>query len=229
MKKFSKIGKRVLAFFLVALMNINTYAAVGANDGTAFVTKAEFDDMMYDFNIKMNEYQSALNAKIDTAIANYLAGAAGTIGENREIVLKDSVSGVLSISSVTPLDYDYCMPSVRGNFLVYNQGPSEFNMNIIKVDFDGGQGVKGKKTVITNLNENGTNSTAAWKGYYTDVLDKVYCTWEDVMFVDGDPHEIQMRDNRNEIRGSSGLLIRNRNLVGKRDLLFKMVYTILKK
>ena len=74
MKKFSKIGKRVLAFFLVALMNINTYATTTANDGSSFVTKAEFDDMMYDFNIKMNEYQSALNAKIDASISSYLAG-----------------------------------------------------------------------------------------------------------------------------------------------------------
>ena len=74
MKKFSKIGKRVLAFFLVALMNINTYAAVGANDGSAFVTKAEFDALIDTFNGQMDTYQSGLNTKIDGAVANYLAG-----------------------------------------------------------------------------------------------------------------------------------------------------------
>ena len=73
MKKFSKIGKRVLAFFLVALMNINSYAAVGANDGSAFVTKAEFDALVNTFNEQMDSYESSLVTKIDGAIANYLA------------------------------------------------------------------------------------------------------------------------------------------------------------
>ena len=74
MKKFSKIGKRVLAFFLVALMNINTYAAVGANDGSAFVTKAEFDAFVNTFNEQMDTYEGSFITKVDGAIANYLAG-----------------------------------------------------------------------------------------------------------------------------------------------------------
>ena len=73
MKKFSKIGKRVLAFFLVALMNINSYAAVGANDGSAFVTKAEFDALVNTFNEQMDSYADSLVSKVDGAIANYLA------------------------------------------------------------------------------------------------------------------------------------------------------------
>ena len=72
MKKFSKIGKRVLAFFLVALMNINTYATSASNDGSQFVTKAEFDSLINNYNIEMNAYLSGLNAKIDDGIATYL-------------------------------------------------------------------------------------------------------------------------------------------------------------
>ena len=74
MKKFSKIGKRVLAFFLVALMNINVYATSVSNDGSAFVTKAEFDDLVQEFNKQMDSYQAGLNAKIDYAVANYISG-----------------------------------------------------------------------------------------------------------------------------------------------------------
>ena len=43
MIKFSKITKRILSLFLVAILNTTSYAAVGGNDGSAFVTKAEFD------------------------------------------------------------------------------------------------------------------------------------------------------------------------------------------
>ena len=45
MKKFFKLGKRMMALFIVVLLNINTYAAIGGNDGSAFVTKAEFDQL----------------------------------------------------------------------------------------------------------------------------------------------------------------------------------------
>ena len=77
MKKFFKLGKRMLALFSIAIMvllNINSYAAVGANDGSAFVTKAEFDALINTFNEQMDTYQSGMNAKIDGAISNYLAG-----------------------------------------------------------------------------------------------------------------------------------------------------------
>ena len=74
MKKFFKLGKRMLALFIVVLLNINSYAAVGANDGSAFVTKAEFDALVNTFNDQMDTYQSGMNAKIDGAISNYLAG-----------------------------------------------------------------------------------------------------------------------------------------------------------
>ena len=74
MKKFFKLGKRMLALFIVVLLNINSYAAVSANDGSAFVTKAEFDALVNVFNEQMDAYQSGLNAKIDGAISNYLAG-----------------------------------------------------------------------------------------------------------------------------------------------------------
>ena len=82
MKKFFKLGKRMLALFIVVLLNINSYAAVGANDGSAFVTKAEFDALVNTFNEQMDGYQSGLNSKIDGAIANYLAGLSSetTIG-----------------------------------------------------------------------------------------------------------------------------------------------------
>ena len=78
MNKFIKLGKRILALFIVVLLNVNTYAAVGANDGSAFVTKAEFDALVNTFNDQMDIYQSGLNSKIDGAIANYLAGLSST-------------------------------------------------------------------------------------------------------------------------------------------------------
>ena len=71
-KKIFKFFKKTFAFILVLVINFNTYAAVGGNDGSAFVTKAEFDAIVNTFNEQMDNYESSLVSKIDGAIANYL-------------------------------------------------------------------------------------------------------------------------------------------------------------
>lgn len=74
MKKQYKIFKRICALFIVVLLNFNVFATTTSNDGSAFVTKAEFDELTKKFNEQMQTYQSSLNARIDTAISSYLAG-----------------------------------------------------------------------------------------------------------------------------------------------------------
>lgn len=74
MKKYMKYIKRITALLVIAALNVHTFASTSSNDGSAFITKADFDELVVDFNNKMSEYQSALNAKIDNAVANYIAG-----------------------------------------------------------------------------------------------------------------------------------------------------------
>ena len=107
MKKFSKIGKRVIALFVVALLNINTYATQSSNDGSKFITKAEFDTLMEGFNNKMNEFESALNAKIDDSIAGYLAGLSGESVVDLENYAKIYMNtmGVTEIEPIRELDF----------------------------------------------------------------------------------------------------------------------------
>ncbi len=75
MKKSTIIVKRALALFLVVLMSIENFAAVvGDNDGAAFITKAEFDSLKNNFQSQIDQYNTSIDAKIDGAIASYLAG-----------------------------------------------------------------------------------------------------------------------------------------------------------
>lgn len=74
MKKYIKIFKRVLALLVIIIINVNTYATQTSNDGTTFVSKAEFDSLIDIFSNKKNDFESDINAKIDTAVANYLGG-----------------------------------------------------------------------------------------------------------------------------------------------------------
>ena len=61
--------------FLVVLVSIESFAVVVSdNDGSAFITKAEFDSLKNDFQSQLNQYNSSIDAKIDEAIASYISG-----------------------------------------------------------------------------------------------------------------------------------------------------------
>lgn len=66
--------KFILCGILIMSMCFTSFAAVGGNDGSAFITKAEFDALVNDFNEQMDKYEVSLVSKIDGAIANYLNG-----------------------------------------------------------------------------------------------------------------------------------------------------------
>ena len=85
MRKSTRIVKRLLALFLVVLMSINTLGAVVSdNDGSAFITKAEFDSLKNNFQSQIDQYNTSIDSKIDGAIASYLAGI--------NVVKKEAVS-----------------------------------------------------------------------------------------------------------------------------------------
>ena len=99
-----------MALFIVVLLNINSYAAVSANDGSAFVTKAEFDALVNTFNEQMDTYQSGLNAKIDGAISNYLAGLS-SVTQSKVSILTPNWSRVTAVNGVE--DPTFTIPNLN--------------------------------------------------------------------------------------------------------------------
>ena len=70
-----KLFKRFFSFSLVLFLCIESFAAVVSdNDGSAFVTKAEFEALKSNFANQVDNYNSSIDSKIDGAIAAYLAG-----------------------------------------------------------------------------------------------------------------------------------------------------------
>lgn len=71
MKKRVKI---TIILFVICFC-INSFAAiVSDNDGSAFLTKSEFDALKQSFAAQVNNYYESIEGKIDGAIASYLAG-----------------------------------------------------------------------------------------------------------------------------------------------------------
>ena len=73
--KTVKFLKKFLSLTLVLFLCIESFAAVVAdNDGSAFITKAEFDSLKNNFQSQIDQYNTSVDSKIDGAIAAYLAG-----------------------------------------------------------------------------------------------------------------------------------------------------------
>lgn len=104
-KRIFKYLKKTFSYLLVIIMsiNINTYAAIGGNDGSAFITKSEFDAVINTFNEQMDNYEKSLVSKIDGAIANYLTA----LSDEVTIMLDDLSSRVVAVGSQYTTFYNY--------------------------------------------------------------------------------------------------------------------------
>ena len=90
-----KILKKITCFiFALLLMYTNILAAVVSdNDGSAFITKAEFDSLKNNFQNQIDSYNTSIDSKIDSAISSYLAG----IKVEKETIINPLVSNYKDI------------------------------------------------------------------------------------------------------------------------------------
>lgn len=72
--KSKRFIAKIAAILIVALCFNNMAAIVSDNDGSAFITKAEFESLKADFDQQIESYQKSIDNKVDGAIAAYLAG-----------------------------------------------------------------------------------------------------------------------------------------------------------
>ena len=73
--KIVKINKIAITLFLIFAFGIESFAAtVSDNDGSAFISKAEFDSLKNNFQSQIDQYNTSIDSKIDSAIASYLSG-----------------------------------------------------------------------------------------------------------------------------------------------------------
>lgn len=72
---FMNKKKIISTTILIIVYVTNVFASiVSDNDGSAFVTKAEFEALKYSFNEEIENYNTSIDSKIDGAISSYLAG-----------------------------------------------------------------------------------------------------------------------------------------------------------
>ena len=178
-----RLIKRVVALFLVLLLSIESFGAVVSdNDGSAFITKAEFDSLKNNFQSQIDQYNTSIDSKIDGAIAGYIAGIKVETKTKKNLFIKNWKTGVQALNGVRDNTFEFT--NVSGNF-----GCFEWRMiNVSSTDpYNPGQyvgvntkdiGTKGTITKQTNAkllwmyaNFNYTNSTKT--SQYRNLVDNV--------------------------------------------------------
>lgn len=84
------ILKKSIALILTVIMCVNAFAAVVSdNDGSAFITKSEFDSLKNNFQAQIDQYNASIDSKIDTAIAAYLSGIKVSTKTNLKSIINE--------------------------------------------------------------------------------------------------------------------------------------------
>ena len=169
MKKSTRIVKKLLALFLVVLMSINTFGAVVSdNDGSAFITKAEFDSLKNDFQSQIDQYNTSIDAKIDGAISSYLAGINVSTAESKAN-LSYVEEGITSVRA-NDADITWKEGILHYDVDMYQVMASEpYGMEIGLIKMSSKSATSFRDPAIVNLDR--TNGYAIWKGLCESTYD----------------------------------------------------------
>lgn len=154
--------KKILGFVSIIVLSFNCFAvAVSDNDGSAFITKAEFDSLKNDFQSQIDQYNTSIDSKIDAAIASYLAGIKISKQETLSTLYAPS-EGVYSLeASAFPWTEGRMDMKFYGGLFRYSSstqvGYFEFSLSTTSpTNF--------KETLVSNVDY--TAGTGSFVGYY---------------------------------------------------------------
>ena len=158
MRKSTRIVRKYIATFLIVLMSIESFGAVVSdNDGSAFITKAEFDSLKNNFQSQIDQYNTSIDSKVDGAISSYLAGI--NVAKETE---ERTIYAPSFVRSLTSTDYRWSEGTMDmtlyGSFFRYG-GP----VGVFKGTFTTENPTNFKEALIKNVDY--TNGSAAWHAY----------------------------------------------------------------
>ena len=170
--------KRLIALFIVIILNVNSYAAVGSNDGSAFVTKAEFDAIVNTFNEQMDNYEKNVVSKVDGAIANYLSGLTQESTTTKNVGYLSIIPNNVTSITMQPYDafpYKGGKPKVAFNGLLVSLYTQVFG-SIGRGNFSYTGTTDGRRRFVTQEGT-GTNIKYRWNGFTDNYQEQFDITW----------------------------------------------------
>lgn len=113
--------KKIMSLFLAIILSQNYFCAVVSdNDGSAFITKAEYDSLKNNFQSQVDAYNTAIDQKIDYAIASYISGI--------KTETKTNFDGFTEITDSEKYVYGATHDELAIKKQLWNQGSGTFTM-----------------------------------------------------------------------------------------------------
>ena len=168
------MGKKALVLFFAFLLSINSFAAVVAdNDGSAFITKAEFDSLKNNFQSQLDQYNTQIDNKIDNAIASYLAGIKAGKTEVKRLCFADW--GQVTMLNAA-LENQWAPPNINlslgvGSYLT--SGWVTLWWCLAKLSYERSSSLKCKRLLVDAGLENNANEYATWIGRSINFVDSI--------------------------------------------------------
>ena len=103
MKRF----KIVFLLLLIFTLTMASYGQVAVSDGSAFLTKAEFNRNLSNMSSRMTYLENSLDSKIDTLVASYLSRNGIWNGTVQENALSSTIMSVGFNGQTTATAYHY--------------------------------------------------------------------------------------------------------------------------
>ena len=171
--------KKKLIILITLLYSISTFASVvDYNDGAAFVTKAEFEQLKASFDEQINRYNLSLDNKINGAISDYILGIKVIRKEKRKKLVRGTDHWLMYNTNDYP-QYVDGKPYVagftsQGNASLNTSGGQDTVIYVgIKHNGNSTYATNGgfKKHIIGKPSKNATKNgndlyVAEWQGYY---------------------------------------------------------------
>ena len=108
MMKSNKIFKNIIVDLLIFILGIDSFAAVVSdNDGSAFITKAEYDSLKNDFQSQIDQYNTSIDSKIDSAIVAYLSGIKVTKTTELKVLYPNPDGNYSNVKWTSSTSYSY--------------------------------------------------------------------------------------------------------------------------
>ena len=175
----NKMLRKPIMLVLVLILSIDSFAAiVSDNDGSAFITKAEFDSLKTNFQNQINQYNTSIDNKIDIAIAAYLAGVRVSLTENKEVLYFKTLSeGTTSVRMRPYSDFafSYGNPKVTGGFIFSSIYTTRYAICAnASISYAGN--TNGKRRFVKKIKVGSTNKFM-WAGYAQDYREEYSITW----------------------------------------------------
>lgn len=82
------ILKKFFCLILIFFYTFSCYASLTASDGSAFITREEYESSVKDFDSRLTTFEAGLNTKIDSQVSSYLDRNGIWSGSKQDILIE---------------------------------------------------------------------------------------------------------------------------------------------